>query len=64
MAWISAVVFVAVGIALIVMRRRAARVQSFLAGGNMMAGCAVAEGVAFIVLAIVVLWFAMNDPLR
>jgi putative Ca2+/H+ antiporter (TMEM165/GDT1 family) len=64
MAWISAIVFVGVGIALIVMRRRAARVQSFLAGGNMMPGCAVAEGVAFIVLAIVVLWFAMNDPLR
>lgn len=64
MAWFSAFVFTAVGIALIVMRRRAARVQSFLAGGNMMPGCAAAEGIAFIVLAIAVLFFALNDPLR
>ena len=64
MAWISAIVFTAVGIALIILRRRAARLQSFLAGGNMMPGCAVAEGIAFLILAAVVLIVAMNEAGR
>ena len=63
MTWFSAFVFVAVGVALIVMRRRAARAQSFLAGGNMAVGCAVAEGIAFLVLAAIVVWFHYYQPL-
>jgi hypothetical protein len=54
----AAILFLAVGIALIAARRPAARMQAMLAGGTIRPGCAVAEGVVFIVLAAAVwlLW--------
>jgi hypothetical protein len=42
------------GVALILLRRPAAQMQAMLAGGNMPPGCAVAEGIALIVLAVVI----------
>lgn len=54
MVWIAAVFFAAAGVGLILKRRTAANVQSFLAGGSMHPGCAVAEGIAVILLGVLV----------
>ena len=51
----AAILFLAAGIALIVARRPAARMQALLAGGTIRPGCAVAEGIVFLILAAVVL---------
>ena len=61
MVWIAAVFFAAAGTALILMRRSAANVQSFLAGGSMHPGCAVAEGIAVIVLGVLVVVAWLRD---
>ena len=42
------------GVLLIVFRRQLAEMQAMLAGGSITPGCAVAEGIALIVLAIVI----------
>lgn len=52
---ISALLFVAAGVILILMRKPLAEMQALLAGGTMPPGCVVAEGIAFFVLALVVL---------
>lgn len=56
MGWMLAgTLLVAVaGVGLIVFRRQLAHVQAMLAGGSITPGCAVAEGIALIVLAIVI----------
>jgi hypothetical protein len=51
MIWLSALILAFVGIALIVVRRSAARVQSLMAGGNVLPGCVIFEGVVFLMLA-------------
>lgn len=55
MVWLSALILVFVGVALIVVRRSAARVQSLLAGGNVLPGCVIFEGAVFVALAIALL---------
>lgn len=52
MIWLSALILVFAGVALIVVRRSAARVQSLLAGGNLRPGCVIFEGIVFVVMAI------------
>jgi len=47
----AAILFVAVGIAMILARDYLARVQALLAGGTIVPGCVVAEAVLFFVLA-------------
>jgi len=42
------------GVGLIVFRGRLAEMQAMLAGGNITPGCAVAEGIALILLALVI----------
>lgn len=42
------------GVGLIVFRRRLAEMQAMLAGGNIAPGCAVAEGIALILLAVAI----------
>jgi hypothetical protein len=42
------------GAGLIVYRRRLAEMQAMLAGGSITPGCAVAEGIALIVLAVAI----------
>ena len=49
--WLSALILALVGIALIAVRRSAARVQSMLAGGNIRPGCVTFEGIVFVVMA-------------
>jgi hypothetical protein len=51
---VAALLFAVAGIALIAKRRAAADVQALLAGGRMPAGCAVAEGIALMALAALV----------
>jgi len=42
------------GVGLIVFRRRLAEMQAMLAGGSITPGCAVAEGIALILLAVAI----------
>jgi len=54
----AAILFVAVGIAMILARDYLARAQALLAGGTIVPGCVIAEAVMFFVLAaaVVVGW--------
>ena len=53
-----ALLFVATAILFFVKRRELAQLQALLAGGSVLPGCAVAEGIAFLLLAaaVVVAW--------
>jgi hypothetical protein len=53
--WASVLLFVAAGAGLILARKPLAHLQSLLAGGSMPPGCVIAEGVAFLLLAALVL---------
>jgi hypothetical protein len=55
--YVAALLFVLVGIGLIAARTRLAGMQSMFAGGRMAPGCVVAQGVAFLVLALLVILF-------
>lgn len=57
MVWFGFFLFAAVGIAMILAREPLARGQSLVAGGRMPPGCVVAEGLAFLILAVLVLIF-------
>ncbi len=53
MLWLSIIVFVIAGIALIIWRKALAEMQAlYFFGASMPPGCAVAEGVAFFLLAL------------
>ena len=55
MNWFVVVLLLAVGVALIFWRQRVAEVEGLVAGGRLHPGCAVAQGVALILFAVVVL---------
>ena len=55
----AAALFAILGVALIVARRPAAHWQAMFAGGTIRPGCAVAEGVVFLVLAVLVVVMGM-----
>jgi hypothetical protein len=50
--WAAAILFVIVGLIFIICRADLARAQSLVAGGRLGAGCAVAEGILFLLMAI------------
>ena len=50
--WSAATLFVIVGVIFILRRGDLARAQSLVAGGRLGAGCAVAEGILFLLMAI------------
>jgi hypothetical protein len=50
--WIAAILFVIVGAIFILRRADLARAQSLVAGGRLGPGCAVAEGIVFLLMAI------------
>jgi hypothetical protein len=50
--WTAATLFVIVGVIFILRRSDLARAQSLVAGGRLGAGCAVAEGILFLLMAI------------
>lgn len=50
--WLAAVLFATVGAIFIVRRGDLARAQSLVAGGRLGAGCAVAEGIVFLLMAL------------
>lgn len=52
MATAGMILFALCGIALIVGRRPAAQLQALLAGATVVPGCAVAEGITFLLLAL------------
>ena len=54
MIWASIVVLVLVAAIIGIARDRIARLQSLLAGGAVMPGCAIAEAVAVLLLAILI----------
>jgi len=62
MSWIVAgSLFVALaGVGIIVFRRPLAEMQAMLAGGSIAPGCAVAEGIALILLAIAIVVLERN----
>ncbi len=57
MIWLAAATIAAAGIALIIWRRPAAYWQGMVIGGSTPAGCAVAEGVALLLIAIIAVVF-------
>jgi hypothetical protein len=50
--WAAAILFAAVGLIFILRRADLARAQSLVAGGRLGAGCAVAEGILFLLMAL------------
>jgi hypothetical protein len=50
--WLAAILFVIVGVIFILRRGDLARAQSLVAGGRLGAGCAIAEGIVFLLMAI------------
>jgi hypothetical protein len=50
--WLAAILFVVVGVIFIIRRGDLARAQSLVAGGRLGAGCAIAEGIVFLLMAI------------
>ena len=50
--WLAAFLFATVGVIFILRRSDLARAQSLVAGGRLGAGCAVAEGIVFLLMAI------------
>lgn len=52
MVWAAAILFSAVGLIFILRRADLARAQSLVAGGRLGAGCAIAEGILFLLMAI------------
>lgn len=56
MGWFVAgsVLVALAGVGMIVFRRRLAEMQAMLAGGSITPGCAVAEGIALILLAVAI----------
>ena len=55
--WFAAAFFVAIAVALYVVRGPMARAQALVVGGRMGPGCVIAEAVAFLVLAALVVIF-------
>jgi len=52
MVWVAVILFTAVGIIFIARRTDLARAQSLVAGGRLGAGCAIAEGILFLLMAL------------
>jgi hypothetical protein len=59
----AAIFIIVVGIATIVARARFAKMQGLIAGGTMPAGCVVAEGIALLLLAAMLLVMRANGML-
>jgi hypothetical protein len=60
MWWVTIGIFVFAGVALILWRKDLAEVQAMLAGARMPPGCAVAEGVVLLIIA-VIFFFAVRS---
>ena len=57
MIWLAPAFLIVVALAMILQRRSLARMQALIFGGTMPAGCVVAEAVALLVLAVVIVMF-------
>jgi energy-converting hydrogenase Eha subunit C len=57
MAWLAAAFIALAGIAVILQRRPIARAQALILGGSILPGCAVAQGVFLLLIALAIgLW--------
>jgi hypothetical protein len=54
MIWLSIILLVAIAAIIVVARGRIAHLQSLLVGGAVMPGCAIAEAVAVLLLALLI----------
>ena len=54
---LAAVLFAAIGVVMLLVRRKAAHGVSLVFGGRVPAGCVAAAGVAMLVLSLLVLFF-------
>ena len=54
MIWLSIAVLVVIAAVIVAARDRIARLQSMLAGGAVMPGCAIAEAAAVLLLALLI----------
>lgn len=63
MLYAAAIFIVIVGIATLVARNPFARMQGLIAGGTMPPGCVIAEGIALLLLAAVLLLMGANGVL-
>ena len=54
MIWLSIALLVTAAAIIVIARDRIARLQSLLAGGAVMPGCAIAEAVAVLLLALLI----------
>jgi hypothetical protein len=52
--WLSIAILIAIAAMIVVARARIAGLQSLLAGGNVGPGCAIAQAVALLVLALLI----------
>jgi hypothetical protein len=57
LAWLAAVLFVAIAVALYAARAPLARAQALVVGGRMVPGCVIAEAIGFLILALLVVVF-------
>jgi hypothetical protein len=51
LAWLAAAFIAVVGVIVILQRRALARAQALVLGGSILPGCAVAEGIALLLIA-------------
>jgi hypothetical protein len=59
MAYVSGAFLALIGIAVILQRRSLARAQALVLGGTILPGCAVAEGVTLILIALAIIAFGV-----
>lgn len=57
MAYVAGAFIALIGIVVILQRRSLARAQALILGGTILPGCAVAEGVALLVIALAIIVF-------
>jgi hypothetical protein len=57
MHWIAGAFIALVGIAVILQRRSLARAQAMILGGSILPGCAIAQGVVLLLIAVAIVIF-------
>ena len=60
MQWVAGAFIAIVGIVVILQRRSLARAQALILGGSVLPGCAVAEGVVLLLIALAIVVFGRS----
>ena len=56
-AWLAAAFIAVIGVIVILQRRSLARAQALILGGSILPGCAVAQGIALLLIAVAIVMF-------